>query len=147
MFLNTGVLMSLSEQQIVDCSSAHGNQGCNGGNDAPSYYWIKANKGLCRSVAYPYVSGFTGSSGACQTVCTPAAGLASYTPVTRGSDAALARAISTQPTYIAMDGSSSAFQSYGGGVISAAAWCVLICPCFGDWGLPLTCTLAAAGRA
>ena len=39
-FLATKQLVSLSEQQLVDCSSADGNKGCKGGDAVFSYRYI-----------------------------------------------------------------------------------------------------------
>ena len=50
-FLSTGVKISLSEQQIVDCNSA--NQGCNGGLMKNVYEYAKQNTWETES-AYPY---------------------------------------------------------------------------------------------
>lgn len=36
----TGTLLSLSEQQIVDCDKASGNDGCNGGDQVPAFKWV-----------------------------------------------------------------------------------------------------------
>lgn len=43
--INKGSLPSLSEQQLVDCSTAQGNQGCNGGWPSWALNYVKA-KGL-----------------------------------------------------------------------------------------------------
>jgi C1A family cysteine protease len=53
-----------SEQQLVSCSSAYGNNGCGGG----WYYWawdyLKVNAQQNTS-SYPYTSGKTGQNGTC----------------------------------------------------------------------------------
>ena len=46
-------LVSLSAQQLMDCSTSYGNQGCSGGFMENGYQYIKA-KGLTTEENYPY---------------------------------------------------------------------------------------------
>ena len=53
-FKATGKLISLSEQNLVDCSTNGGNSGCNGGDMNPFFSYIIANKGIDTSTSYTY---------------------------------------------------------------------------------------------
>jgi len=114
--INGNGLISLSEQQLVDCSGAYGNQGCNGGLMDNAFQYIIANGGLCTEAAYPY----TAMDGTCKTSCTKTVTIAGYKDVTPSNDAAFATAIAQQPVSIAIEADQSSFQFYSGGVLTAA---------------------------
>ncbi|KAL3882323.1 hypothetical protein ACJMK2_028677 [Sinanodonta woodiana] len=55
-FRKTGQLISLSEQQLLDCSSGFGNMGCDGGNVAWAFAYIQSFGGVESEQDYPYVA-------------------------------------------------------------------------------------------
>ena len=52
--MKTGGQMQFSEQELVDCSTAYGNKGCDGGWYDYSWRYIQDNAGIARELVYPY---------------------------------------------------------------------------------------------
>jgi len=61
--IKSGKKVALSEQQLVDCSTA--NYGCNGGWQYKALQYIGKTGGIATSAAYPYTSS-GGTSGSCK---------------------------------------------------------------------------------
>lgn len=58
--IRTSKLISLSEQELIDCDTAE-NQGCGGGLMDYAFEFIKSNGGIAAARDYPY----TAADGAC----------------------------------------------------------------------------------
>jgi len=109
-------LVSLSEQQLVDCSTAQGNGGCNGGLSTLAYKYVMANKGITGESDYPY----TAKNGKCQTGKPVRATISNYKTVTANSDADLENAVAIVTVSVAIEADKSSFQFYSGGVYNDA---------------------------
>ncbi|XP_057797594.1 senescence-specific cysteine protease SAG39-like [Salvia miltiorrhiza] len=113
--LTTGKLVSLSEQQLVDCDTTQ-DQGCNGGLMDDAFQYIISNKGLTTESNYPY----QGVDGTCNSKkeSSDAAKITGYEDVPANSESALLKAVVNQPVSVAIDASGSDFQFYSSGVFT-----------------------------
>ncbi|CAI9279575.1 unnamed protein product [Lactuca saligna] len=114
--LTTGKLISLSEQELVDCDRSGVDQGCNGGEMEDGFEFIVKNKGINTEVAYPYQA----ADGTCNTKeeAVHAATITGYEKVPANSESALLQAVANQPISVAIDASGMGFQFYSGGVFT-----------------------------
>jgi len=109
-----GSLASLSEQQLVDCSTSYGNDGCNGGLMDYAFEYVIAHKGITSEKNYPYSA--TGPN-ACQSKPSVAS-ISGYCDVAQNNEKALAFAVSKAPVSVAIEADQSCFQFYSGGVMA-----------------------------
>ncbi|XP_055946984.1 uncharacterized protein LOC129980627 [Argiope bruennichi] len=108
----TGKLISLSEQNLVDCVSD--NSGCDGGWMDPAFEQIKKEKGIDTEVSYPYV----GIQDSCFfNSFTIGATCRGYVDIPTGDEEALKRAVATiGPISVAIDAEDEEFHSYKSGI-------------------------------
>nr|CAB3491556.1 unnamed protein product [Digitaria exilis] len=110
--ISTGNLISLSEQQVLDCSTNGNNNGCNGGFMDNAFQYVINNGGLTTEDAYPY----NAMQSMCQTSVQPAVTISGYQDVPSEDVGALAAAVANQPVSVGIDAHS--FQFYNGGVMT-----------------------------
>ena len=114
--LKTGKLVSLSEQELVDCDTSGQDQGCEGGLMDDAFDFILNNKGLTTESNYPY----KGIDGTCNSneESNHAAAITGHEDVPANSESALLKAVASQPISVAIDASGSDFQFYSSGVFT-----------------------------
>ncbi|KAG8265837.1 hypothetical protein J6590_085392 [Homalodisca vitripennis] len=113
-YLKSKKLVSLSEQNLLDCSAAEGNNGCHGGLMDKSFTYVQKNNGIDTEASYPY----DGYVGTCRYNATNnGATDTGYVDITSGSEKALQKAVATVgPISVAIDGSHTSFKHYKSGV-------------------------------
>lgn len=111
-----GELLSLSEQELIGCSSKYGNNGCNGGLMDSAFEYV-IDYGLCKESDTPYKA----VDDKCDKCSTSAVKFSSCVDVTPNNQLHLKEAVSLGPVSIAIEADTSVFQHYTGGIISSSS--------------------------
>ncbi|XP_011038210.1 PREDICTED: senescence-specific cysteine protease SAG39-like [Populus euphratica] len=114
--LTTGKLVSLSEQELVDCDTQGEDQGCEGGLMEDGFEFIIKNHGITSEANYPYQA----ADGTCNSKkeASHIAKITGYESVPANSEAALLKAVANQPISVSIDAGGSDFQFYSSGVFT-----------------------------
>ncbi|RZC32524.1 cathepsin L1, partial [Asbolus verrucosus] len=113
-FRKTGRLVELSPQDLIDCSTKQGNEGCAGGLLEPAYEYVRVNPGVDTDSSYPYEA----RDGECrfrqETIGGECTG---YVAIPSGDEKALEAAVATLgPVSVAIDAGRPTFQFYKEGI-------------------------------
>jgi len=106
-------LQNQAEQQLVDCSTSFGNNGCNGGWMDYAFKYIISVGGQMPTSAYPY----TATQGKCKFAASQiVAKIKGYNDVPKGDCATLLKFATAQPTSVAID--AQAIMNYQSGIFN-----------------------------
>ncbi|KAK8958615.1 hypothetical protein KSP40_PGU003680 [Platanthera guangdongensis] len=116
--ISTGKLISLSEEELVDCDINGKDNGCHGGTMDGAFQFIIQNGGITTEAIYPY----TADQGKCnkQKAATfnVAATINGFENVPANNESSLKQAVANQPVSVAIDANSTDFKFYTSGVFT-----------------------------
>uniref|UniRef100_A0A0E0K4E8 Uncharacterized protein n=1 Tax=Oryza punctata TaxID=4537 RepID=A0A0E0K4E8_ORYPU len=126
----TGKLVSLSEQELMDCDNTF-NHGCGGGLMDFAFAYIMGNQGIHTEEDYPYLmeEGYCREKQPHSKVIT----ITGYEDVPENSETSLLKALAHQPVSVGIAAGSRDFQFYKGGIFD------------GECGIQLDHALTAVG--
>ncbi|KAK1293949.1 Vignain [Acorus calamus] len=113
--IKSGKLVSLSEQELIDCDNGD-NQGCNGGLMDYAFEFIKKNGGITTESNYPYRA----RDGRCNIgkENSHVVVIDGHQNVPVNDEDALLKAVANQPVSVAIDAGGYRFQFYSEGVFT-----------------------------
>lgn len=116
-YIKNNKLVSLSEQQLVDCSGSYGDQGCFGGLMDNAFNYVIDNGGIDTESDYPYDA----QDGQCdsQKQGKHNVHFSAYQDVANNDESQLQAAVEQQPVSVAIEADQPAFQFYKSGVFDA----------------------------
>ncbi|XP_020590937.1 low-temperature-induced cysteine proteinase [Phalaenopsis equestris] len=111
----TGSLVSLSEQELIDCDRSY-NSGCSGGLMDYAFNWVVKNRGIDTEEDYPF---HTAESSCLKNKLSHRfVTIDGYTDVPSHNEKLLLQAVATQPVSVGICGSERAFQLYSKGIFT-----------------------------
>ncbi|KAG7153877.1 Digestive cysteine proteinase 3-like 2 [Homarus americanus] len=112
-FLKTGNLVSLSDQELVDCSTSYGNYGCSGGWMNSAFEYIRDNGGIDTESSYPYEAVEETCRFKANSVGATCTG---FINVQKNNESVLQEAVANiGPICVAIDATHSSFSFYSSG--------------------------------
>ena len=115
--IKTGELVSLSEQQLMDCSVSFGNLSCGGGLMDNAFKYAEGTP-ITTEANYPYTAMFHRH---CNYADNGVVEVTSYFDVAVNQPEQLKAALNNGPVSVAIEADKAAFQSYTSGVITGDA--------------------------
>ncbi|KAG9335106.1 hypothetical protein JZ751_005669 [Albula glossodonta] len=117
MFKKTRRLVPLSEQNLMDCSRAYGNNGCHGGLALRAFDYIAVNGGIESEKTYPYTA--KDSSRCKYSKRRSVASCKGYQQLPRGNERCLKNAlIAVGPIAVSVNANLTTFKLYKSGIYS-----------------------------
>nr|BBA83994.1 actinidin [Actinidia chinensis] len=112
----TGVLISLSEQELIDCGRTQNTRGCNVGYITDGFQFIINNGGINTEENYPY----TAQDGECNVDLQNEkyVTIDTYENVPYNNEWALQTGVTYQPVSVALDAAGDAFKHYSSGIFT-----------------------------